>query len=235
MSITILSCYCIILESFLLQFCHVKQLNFTYLTRRSKCESCKHVLNHFDLIPVISFLWLRGRCRYCNCKIPVIHLIGELLAWIPIPLISFQLIHLKASLFIAIYLLLLAAALYDYKTFSIPIHFLIIFTITVLALSNHIYYNQIPIILLLHFLYIISSSSIGYGDIAIFSLLAIVIPFPLFLYIFCCTFIFAGFLAIILMSISKKKIAKIPLIPFIFLAFLFTSIFHTYLIQYFYI
>ncbi|MCA9371716.1 prepilin peptidase [Candidatus Woesebacteria bacterium] len=33
---------------------------------RSKCESCKHELAWNDLIPIISYILLRGRCRYCK-------------------------------------------------------------------------------------------------------------------------------------------------------------------------
>lgn len=33
---------------------------------RSMCENCKHTLSAVDLIPVFSWLWLRGRCRYCG-------------------------------------------------------------------------------------------------------------------------------------------------------------------------
>ena len=36
---------------------------------RSHCPKCKHKLSAFDLIPIWSFLFLRGRCRYCNKKI----------------------------------------------------------------------------------------------------------------------------------------------------------------------
>ncbi|HEB14123.1 MAG TPA: prepilin peptidase [candidate division WWE3 bacterium] len=35
-------------------------------TGRSKCEDCGHVLSASDLIPLLSFLFLRGRCRYCR-------------------------------------------------------------------------------------------------------------------------------------------------------------------------
>ncbi|MEX0888050.1 MAG: prepilin peptidase [Patescibacteria group bacterium] len=35
-------------------------------TGRSRCEHCKHVLGFFDLIPLISFAALRGKCRYCK-------------------------------------------------------------------------------------------------------------------------------------------------------------------------
>jgi leader peptidase (prepilin peptidase)/N-methyltransferase len=33
---------------------------------RSACDHCGHVLAAGDLVPIASFLWLRGRCRYCG-------------------------------------------------------------------------------------------------------------------------------------------------------------------------
>ena len=36
---------------------------------RSMCEHCKHELSSSDLIPIISYLILRGKCRYCSKKI----------------------------------------------------------------------------------------------------------------------------------------------------------------------
>ncbi len=33
---------------------------------RSRCQHCRHSLSFSDLIPIISFFWLRGRCRYCR-------------------------------------------------------------------------------------------------------------------------------------------------------------------------
>jgi len=43
--------------------------NRGFLTGRSFCPKCKHVLAWYDLIPVFSFLALMGRCRYCRKKI----------------------------------------------------------------------------------------------------------------------------------------------------------------------
>jgi len=36
---------------------------------RSHCPACRQVLNFFDLFPLISFLFLKARCRYCRKKI----------------------------------------------------------------------------------------------------------------------------------------------------------------------
>src|SRR3989339_1270941 len=39
------------------------------LAGRSFCPHCKHILSWKDLIPVLSFLFLKGKCRYCKEKI----------------------------------------------------------------------------------------------------------------------------------------------------------------------
>ena len=33
---------------------------------RSHCDSCGHVLGAPDLVPLFSWLFLKGRCRYCG-------------------------------------------------------------------------------------------------------------------------------------------------------------------------
>ncbi|MSQ14481.1 MAG: prepilin peptidase [Dehalococcoidia bacterium] len=44
----------------------------------SHCPSCKTPLAVFDLVPVLSYLLLRGRCRYCRVSIPLRILLVEL-------------------------------------------------------------------------------------------------------------------------------------------------------------
>jgi leader peptidase (prepilin peptidase)/N-methyltransferase len=48
----------------------------------SRCDTCQHKLSPEDLIPVFSYLWLRGRCRYCQARIPRRVLLVELLSGI---------------------------------------------------------------------------------------------------------------------------------------------------------
>ncbi len=48
------------------------------LTGRSFCPKCKKNLAARDLIPLVSFLWLRGKCRFCHKKIAVHYFIIEL-------------------------------------------------------------------------------------------------------------------------------------------------------------
>lgn len=49
------------------------------LKGRSHCDSCFHPLGFIDLIPVFSYLFSGGRCRYCKKKLSTIHLLAELL------------------------------------------------------------------------------------------------------------------------------------------------------------
>lgn len=42
------------------------------------CPNCKHELSATDLIPVFSWLWLRGKCRYCKEPISVQYPLVEL-------------------------------------------------------------------------------------------------------------------------------------------------------------
>ncbi|MBI2064230.1 MAG: prepilin peptidase [Candidatus Yanofskybacteria bacterium] len=49
------------------------------LLGRSECPYCGRVLKWHDLIPVLSFLTLKGRCRYCRRKISLIYPAVEIL------------------------------------------------------------------------------------------------------------------------------------------------------------
>ncbi|MBP5166604.1 MAG: prepilin peptidase [Oscillospiraceae bacterium] len=45
---------------------------------RSRCPECGHTLGVIDLIPLVSWLMLRGRCRRCGAKIPARYFLAEL-------------------------------------------------------------------------------------------------------------------------------------------------------------
>lgn len=50
----------------------------------SRCPNCGRSIAFYDNIPLLSYLWLRGRCRYCGTKIalryPTVELLGGLFA-----------------------------------------------------------------------------------------------------------------------------------------------------------
>ena len=49
---------------------------------RSYCPKCNHNLNFWDLIPVLSYIFLGGKCRYCKSKIRPRYIIIEILSGI---------------------------------------------------------------------------------------------------------------------------------------------------------
>ena len=52
------------------------------LSPRSICLHCKKQLKWYDNLPILSWLTLRGRCRYCHHKIGIAEFISELLGGI---------------------------------------------------------------------------------------------------------------------------------------------------------
>ena len=49
---------------------------------KSMCTSCGHELSMKDMIPIISWLSLRGKCRYCGSKVSARYTIVETLGGI---------------------------------------------------------------------------------------------------------------------------------------------------------
>ena len=47
---------------------------------RSYCPKCNHKLSFFDMIPILSYIFLGGKCRYCKEKIRPRYLLLELLS-----------------------------------------------------------------------------------------------------------------------------------------------------------
>ena len=56
-------------------------LNQSILTR-SKCPSCNHLISWYHNIPLLSYLYLKGKCSYCDTKISFLYFLVELLSGI---------------------------------------------------------------------------------------------------------------------------------------------------------
>jgi len=93
----------------------------SFVKGRSRCPSCGHPLGALDLIPVLSWLFLRGKCRYCGTKVPVRYLLTELaFAGLTVAcLLRFDLtpVALRNWIFIGC---LFCLALVDLESFEIP-------------------------------------------------------------------------------------------------------------------
>lgn len=74
----------------------------------SYCPNCKHKLAFWDLIPIFSYLFLGGKCRYCKKKIRIRYLLLEILTGIVFLLfamsinISFTEIEINKLLYLVI-------------------------------------------------------------------------------------------------------------------------------------
>lgn len=63
--------------------------NASYMGR-SKCPSCQHKLSWYDLIPLFSYLSLKGKCRYCHKKISIEYFLIEVVTGILVAFIFWQ-------------------------------------------------------------------------------------------------------------------------------------------------
>ena len=88
---------------------------------RSFCPKCKSVIRWFDNIPIVSFLFLKRKCRNCECKIDFQYFIVELLS-----AITFCLIYYIYGLSVTTLLLIILSIFFiiiffiDLKHFIIP-------------------------------------------------------------------------------------------------------------------
>lgn len=104
-----------------------KSARLSIMNGRSMCPHCRHQLNAADLVPVLSWLWLRGRCRYCSKPISVQYPLVEL-ALAAVFVLSYvfwpQSLHGGQMVLFITWLAasvgLLALFLYDFKTMLLP-------------------------------------------------------------------------------------------------------------------
>lgn len=87
---------------------------------RSRCEACETILAGKDLVPVLSYLLLKGRCRYCGRRIGAAALYIELIA-AAIGVIAIWMLAGGAAIAAAIFgWLLLPLAILDYQKLWLP-------------------------------------------------------------------------------------------------------------------
>ena len=83
LGVSILFVYGLIIGSFLNALIWRIKQRRSIIKGRSMCPNCKHKLVALDLIPVISWMLLRGKCRYCQKAIsyqyPIIELLTAIL------------------------------------------------------------------------------------------------------------------------------------------------------------
>lgn len=122
--------------------------HMNFISGRSRCTGCEHQLVGRDMIPVFSWLFLRGHCRYCgepiSSRYTWIELFGGCMALLCVFKIGYNLAALTVFAFLA---MLTVVAVVDIDTMEIPNQFVIailviagisILTMPGLSLSNRI-------------------------------------------------------------------------------------------------
>lgn len=95
------------------------------LRGRSHCDVCGHVLVPRDLVPVFSYVFSHGRCRYCGAKLSPRHAVGEAVAaQVFVSLLLRYDISLRTLEAWAVACLLLACAFADLEGYIIPDRFI---------------------------------------------------------------------------------------------------------------
>jgi len=95
--------------------------NDSVITGRSFCRSCKNKIKWYDNIPLLSFIFLRGKCRSCNNKISSQYFLVELIS-----AISFLSIYFIYGLSVTTLLLIILSIFFiiiffiDLKHYIIP-------------------------------------------------------------------------------------------------------------------
>ncbi|MDR0887543.1 MAG: prepilin peptidase [Candidatus Nomurabacteria bacterium] len=215
-------------------------------SKRSHCEKCGHKLGLADLVPVVSWIWLRGKCRYCGAKIGALEIIGEiamgllfaLVYWFfPFELVDFWSI-LAFGLFLILSVVLMILLICDQKKQLLPVSLLtfavicaIMYKITALV-GGGTGAGLLPVLLEILWSILILSGvyfliyklsgerAVGSGDWILMLPMAIVLGNPVLAFseIFLAN-ILASLFAIIYMVVKKRKPARLPLAPFAIIAF----------------
>ena len=99
-----------------------------FLTDRSHCDKCQHNLSLLDMIPLLSYLFLKGRCRYCKAKINELSTYMEFFTGVLFSL-SFYVFGFSYELLIALGIvsLLIIVSVSDISYYIIPDEILIFF------------------------------------------------------------------------------------------------------------
>lgn len=205
-----------------------------FITSRSHCDACSHQLSLLDMIPLLSFIILRGRCRYCGEKIDSLSTWMELFTGILFAL-AYAVFGFSYELVIALGIIsmLIIISVSDMTYMIIPDEVLIFFAgyflificlrYELIEALCHIVYGlflfgvMYSIMLFGNFLF--HKESLGGGDIKMMFVIGTVLqPLLGLISIFLGSFLA---LPISFLLIKRRKQSLIPFGPFLLISFAF--------------
>ena len=209
------------------------------LKGRSRCEKCKKELVWYDLVPVLSFVFLQGKCRYCHTNLssyyPIIELVTGIMFAItflfvtknlPFTIYHLPFIELFYYLFIISFLIVIFFADLKYGIIPdkvvLPAIFVsslyIVFNTNYLILSHLL--SALGACLFFLFLFLITKGrGMGLGDVKLAFLMGFLLGFPGIVIALYLAFLTGALVGIILILWRKKRLfgGSIPFGPFLVL------------------
>lgn len=191
-------------------------LEENFVRGRSYCPDCRHSLAWKDLIPLISFLVLKKKCRYCSKKIS-----GRYF-WIELMTGTIFLLFWPSFFWLAVISLLIVLVFIDFDYFLIPDKILVVLALlalsyqlisqkSFLALWPNLLAGMVAGMIFLLIFAATKGKKMGLGDVKLMALLGFIFGFPPILLIFYLAV--AGALAwsvILILFFGGKLETKLP-------------------------
>ncbi|HGR0629943.1 TPA: A24 family peptidase [Streptococcus pneumoniae] len=178
------------------------------ISSASHCDSCQTRLRPLDLIPILSQVFNRFRCRYCKVRYPVWYALFELVLGLLFLLYSWELLSLGQVVLITAGLTL---GIYDFRHQEYPLLVWMTFHLILIAFSgwNLVMVSFLALGILAHFIDI----RMGAGDFLFLASCALVFSVTELLILIQ----FASATGILAFLLQKKK-ERLPFVPFLLLA-----------------
>ncbi|MGO2082211.1 prepilin peptidase [Vagococcus sp.] len=212
--------------AFLAQHLPLKQPIF--LTR-SHCNHCGHLLTFFDLLPLVSLIHNKNKCRYCQTPISLEHSLFEVATGLTFCYFYYQILTWYSFLHFLMTLMLLTLSLTDYLYGLVEpkIFYSFSLLITILFFWNSPFKLIIflpPLLMTLFFsIYCyFYPQKIGGGDIRLLLFFAFILGFTQTLWITFIASLTALLFSIALLLFQHKMPHSIPFIPFLTFGFICT-------------
>lgn len=189
----------------------------------SACGNCGHRLSYFDMLPVVNYVYYKGRCSYCTAPYSVRYPVTELSNGIIYCLVAIKYgFSAYAVLYCMLASLLIVASAIDIKHMIIPDSLNVVGAIIGAVL---IIYERVTVLdkiagLLAGFVVFtmiaVFTGSMGGGDVKLMAVTGFIFGIKGVLFIGLTSFIIGAFVSIILicMNLIGRK-DKIPFGPFI--------------------
>mgnify|MGYP000314927943 CR=1 FL=1 len=215
--------------------------NMSIIYPSSHCPFCKKRLRFYELIPILSFLFQKGRCRNCKAKIPeryfLIEIINALLFLILFNKFGFNIYFLKYALFISLLVIVSFIDLEHYIISNEVVFFGVIAGILFAFLEKNFmayFLGAILGLFVMTLIYLFSRGGMGAGDVKLAFLIGLFVGKKLILLSLLISFVVGAFIGILLiLSKIKNRKDPIPFGPYLSIGAVFTIFYGEEILNYY--